>query len=152
MGGREQGFIDIFGRCWFNGNCEDPDEETPCSSDSDNCEYNRKVRNNWYCIHANTNACDTVKSNIHNRGLTEKKADRDLVKSNIHNRGLTEKKADRDLDLLESMGVALGREQGFIDIFGRCWFNGNCEDPDEETPCSSDADNCQYNRKVRNNW
>jgi len=129
MGVRVNKPVDMFGRCWFNGKCSETESTTPCSSDADNCQFNRKVRNNWYCVHANTDNCDLIKSNIHNRGLTEE--------------------ADRDLALLESMGVRVNKP---VDMFGRCWFNGKCSETESTTPCSSDADNCQFNRKVRNNW
>merc|ERR1712159_470292 len=101
------------------------DSTTPCSSKDDNCQFNRKVRNNWYCVHAKTDNCALIKSNIHQRSLTEEEADRDL--------------------LLESMGVRLKKP---VDMFGRCWFNGKCEETDSTTPCSSKHDNCQFNRKV----
>merc|ERR1711871_915924 len=68
---------------------------TPCASDADNCVFNRKLRNNDYCVHANTDNCDLIKSNIHNRAL------------------------------LEYMGVRLNKP---IDMFGRCWFNGQCSE------------------------
>merc|ERR1711924_234242 len=82
-------------RCWFNGKCAD-EEVFDCWGEGVDCKFNRRIRDNWYCVHhRNDYLCNKVHNNIITRRLTEKDDDRDLDTSTLEDLNV---RLDRPID------------------------------------------------------